>query len=57
MESKEIERPKKPIALMKAINHPKSARNLSSDYFRGLENEIFMAIGAQVTLTTNFNPQ
>jgi hypothetical protein len=48
---------KKPIVLMKAINHPKSARNLSSDFFRGLENEIFLAIGAQVTLTTNLNPQ
>ena len=47
----------KPIVCIKAKNNPSSARQLSSDCFRGLENEIFLSVEAHVTLTTNINPQ
>ncbi|MFO0089655.1 MAG: ATP-dependent RecD-like DNA helicase, partial [bacterium] len=44
---------KKPITLIKAKNSTKTARSLASDKFRGLKNDLYLAVGAKVTLVTN----
>ena len=40
-----------------AVNSPKSAKAMVSDHFRGLVNEVFLCVGCQVALTTNFNTE
>lgn len=46
---------KKPICLIKAINTPNSAVSLKADDVGGLENSIYLAVGASVFLTCNLN--
>ncbi len=46
---------KMPITLLRSVNVPSSGKSNPSDQFRGLEVELYLAIGAQVTLTTNIN--
>jgi ATP-dependent exoDNAse (exonuclease V) alpha subunit len=44
-----------PITLLRSVNVPSSGKSKPSDQFRGLEVELYLAIGAQVTLTSNIN--
>ena len=42
-----------PITLIKAKNKTKAGQKWSSDKFGGLKNELYLAVGAKVTLTSN----
>ncbi len=44
-----------PITLLLSVNVPSSGKSKPSDQFRGLEVELYLVIGAQVTLTSNIN--
>jgi len=43
------------ITLLRSVNAPLSNKSKPSDQFRGLEVELYLGIGAQVTLTSNIN--
>ena len=42
-----------PVTLIKAFNSNSRARRISADHFCGLENSLFLAVGAEVVLTKN----
>lgn len=44
-----------PVTVLKAVNRPSSARSLSIEALRGLQNELFLAVGAEISLTTNMH--
>lgn len=44
-----------PITVLKAVHNENKARSFDSDIFRGLENEIYISIGAEISLTSNLN--
>ena len=44
-----------PITVLRSVNVPSSGKSKTSDQFRGIEAELYLAVGAQVTLTSNNN--
>ena len=44
-----------PITLLRSVNAPLSGKSKSSDQFRWFEVELYLAIEAQVTLTSDIN--
>ncbi len=44
-----------PITLLRSVNMPSRDKSKPSDQFRGLEVQLYLAIGAQLTLTSNIN--
>ena len=46
-----------PITRLVARNTPYSAKKFSSEVFRGIQNDLFLCVGAKVTLLTNILPR
>ena len=44
-----------PITVLRSVNVPSSGKSKTSDHFRGIEVELYLDVGAQVTLTSNNN--
>lgn len=53
----ELRKCEKPILNILATNSCARARGLASDHFNGLQNSLFVCIGATVVLTTNLWPE